>query len=152
MDSNPSQTLASTPMVAKMHKEDQQATGDLNSLGVTSEEGAHSQLSSGLDKGSKNYTPDHTFAGTNPSVLVDKTKSTEDGSQTAHNVSGTKVDTRSAFMDDEDQEYEPFIALKESSEEYAERNKDTHAEPKSTSVPPCRIQESLSLHHGNQET
>ncbi|GJR32726.1 hypothetical protein Tco_1108958 [Tanacetum coccineum] len=37
MDSNPSQTSASTPVVAEMHKEDQQATGVPTSLGVTSE-------------------------------------------------------------------------------------------------------------------
>ncbi|GJS48230.1 copia protein [Tanacetum coccineum] len=49
-----------------------------------------------------------------------------DGSQTAHTVSGTKVDTRSAFMDDEDQDDEPFITPEESNEENAERNKDTH--------------------------
>nr|GFB72311.1 hypothetical protein [Tanacetum cinerariifolium] len=37
IDSNPSQTLASTLVVAEMHKEDQQATGGLTSLEVTSE-------------------------------------------------------------------------------------------------------------------
>ncbi|GKC26596.1 hypothetical protein Tco_1033890, partial [Tanacetum coccineum] len=46
MESNPSQTSASTPMVTEMHKEDQQATGGPNSLGVTSEESADPQLSS----------------------------------------------------------------------------------------------------------
>nr|GFD00491.1 hypothetical protein [Tanacetum cinerariifolium] len=45
MDSNPSQTSASTPVVAKMHKEDQQATGDPKSLGATK---ANPQLSSGM--------------------------------------------------------------------------------------------------------
>ncbi|GJS38061.1 hypothetical protein Tco_0536443 [Tanacetum coccineum] len=39
-------------------------------------------------------------------------------------------------MYDEDQEDEPFIIPEENSEEHAERNKDTNAEPKSTSVPP----------------
>nr|GEU74380.1 copia protein [Tanacetum cinerariifolium] len=81
MNFNPSQTLASTLVVAETHKEDQQAAGGLTSLAVTS----------------------------------------------------TKVDTRSDFMDDEDQDDEPFIALVESNEENAERNKDTHAEHKSTS-------------------
>ncbi|GJT24260.1 hypothetical protein Tco_0894197 [Tanacetum coccineum] len=174
-----------TKVVAKMYKEDQQATGDPNSLRVTSEEGVHPQPSSVMstftnikpvfsasyifhsesasgndasvdftaevdpkisapndfvphqqdpDKGSKNYALDHTFALTNPSVLIDKTKSARDGSQIAHIVSGTKVDTRSAFMDDEDHEDEPFIAPKKSSNEHAARNKDTHAEPKSTSL------------------
>ncbi|GKA29620.1 RNA-directed DNA polymerase like protein, partial [Tanacetum coccineum] len=40
------------------------------------------------------------------------------------------------FIDDEDQEDEPFIVPKENSEEHAKRNKDTHAKPKITSVPP----------------
>ncbi|GKE11017.1 hypothetical protein Tco_1414568 [Tanacetum coccineum] len=38
-----------TPMVGKMHKEAQQAAGGPTSLGATSEEGAHPQLSSGHD-------------------------------------------------------------------------------------------------------
>nr|GEV12111.1 hypothetical protein [Tanacetum cinerariifolium] len=48
MDSNPSQTSASTQVVAEMHKEDLQATGDSNSLGVTIDERANPQLSSGM--------------------------------------------------------------------------------------------------------
>ncbi|GJT43410.1 hypothetical protein Tco_0952125 [Tanacetum coccineum] len=48
MDSNRSQTLASTPLAIVMHKEDQQATGGPNSLGVTSEERVDPQLSSGM--------------------------------------------------------------------------------------------------------
>ncbi|GJS38060.1 hypothetical protein Tco_0536442 [Tanacetum coccineum] len=48
MESNQSQPSASNPVIAEMHKEDQQATGDLNSLGVTSKEGDHPQLSSGM--------------------------------------------------------------------------------------------------------
>ncbi|GJX36921.1 hypothetical protein Tco_0248478 [Tanacetum coccineum] len=47
MDSNPSHTLASTLVVAEMHQEDKQATGDPKSLRVTSEERANPQLSSG---------------------------------------------------------------------------------------------------------
>nr|GEV62016.1 hypothetical protein [Tanacetum cinerariifolium] len=148
-------------VVAEMHKEDQQAAGGLTSLGFTNEEGSQPQLNSendasadftaeadteifapndnvphqqGPDKGSKNYTPDHTLAGTNPSVLVDTTKSARDGSQTAHPISCTKVDTRSAFMDNEDQDNEPFIALEESSEENDKINKDTHAKHKSISL------------------
>ncbi|GKE22984.1 hypothetical protein Tco_1434496 [Tanacetum coccineum] len=48
MDSNLSQTSASTPVVAEMHKEDQQVTGGPTSLGVTSEERVNPQLSSGM--------------------------------------------------------------------------------------------------------
>ncbi|GJR40929.1 hypothetical protein Tco_1216613 [Tanacetum coccineum] len=46
MDSNPSQPSASTHVVVELHKEDQQATGGPTFLGVTSEGGAHLQLSS----------------------------------------------------------------------------------------------------------
>ncbi|GJZ17263.1 hypothetical protein Tco_0553386 [Tanacetum coccineum] len=46
MDSNPSQPLVFVPVDPGMHKEDQQETGDLTSLGVTSEDGANPQLSS----------------------------------------------------------------------------------------------------------
>nr|GEV47783.1 hypothetical protein [Tanacetum cinerariifolium] len=48
MDSNPSRPLVSTPVDTEMHKEDQQATGGLTSLGVTSEERANPQVSSGM--------------------------------------------------------------------------------------------------------
>ncbi|GJX71962.1 hypothetical protein Tco_0309133 [Tanacetum coccineum] len=48
MDSNPIQTSASTPVVAEMHKEDQQATSGPTSLGVTSEARANPQLSCGM--------------------------------------------------------------------------------------------------------
>ncbi|GKD50791.1 hypothetical protein Tco_1279767 [Tanacetum coccineum] len=44
MDSNPSQTSASTLVVAEVHKEDQQATGGPTFLGVTSEARANPQL------------------------------------------------------------------------------------------------------------
>ncbi|GJZ70291.1 hypothetical protein Tco_0633841 [Tanacetum coccineum] len=86
-----------------MHKEDQQAGGGPTSLGVTSKEGAHPQLSSanstevdpktsapndslpiqqGKDEGTKNYSLDHIFAGTDPNVLADKTKYVSDGLET----------------------------------------------------------------------
>ncbi|GKC80957.1 hypothetical protein Tco_1136674 [Tanacetum coccineum] len=48
MDSNPSQPPVSTPVDTGMHKEDQQATGGPTSLGVTNEERANPQLSSGM--------------------------------------------------------------------------------------------------------
>ncbi|GJS28287.1 retrovirus-related pol polyprotein from transposon TNT 1-94 [Tanacetum coccineum] len=114
IDSNPSQTLASTLVVAEMHKEDQQATGDPNYLGVT------------RNNASTDFTTEVDLGISAPNNFV----------TTAHTVSSTKVDTRSAFIDDEYQKDEPFIAPEESSKEHAERNKDTHAEPKSTSVPP----------------
>ncbi|GJZ78429.1 hypothetical protein Tco_0643266 [Tanacetum coccineum] len=48
MDSNPSQPPVSTPVDTRMHKEDQQVTGGLTSLGVTGEARANPQLSSGM--------------------------------------------------------------------------------------------------------
>nr|GEW64529.1 hypothetical protein [Tanacetum cinerariifolium] len=48
MESKPNQPLVSTPVDTEMHKEDQQATGGSTSLGVTSEERANPQLSSGM--------------------------------------------------------------------------------------------------------
>nr|GEU72417.1 hypothetical protein [Tanacetum cinerariifolium] len=48
MDSNLSQTSASTLVVVEMHKEDHQATGGPTSLEVTSETRSNPQLSSGM--------------------------------------------------------------------------------------------------------
>nr|GFC63891.1 hypothetical protein [Tanacetum cinerariifolium] len=64
LDSNPSQPSASTPVVAEMHKKDQQATGGPTSLEVTSN-----------DEGPNKLLLNHIFAGTNPHILVEKTKS-----------------------------------------------------------------------------
>nr|GEY94499.1 hypothetical protein [Tanacetum cinerariifolium] len=135
LDSKPSQPSA---VVDEMHKEEQQATG----LGVTSEEGADSQLSSGM---------------TNPRALVDKTKSAGDGSKTVtltqvpmrshdeisktiklDDLSNLMRDVRSHFIDTDSPEDEPIIVTDESEDEEAERYKDTHAtshnEPKDTSL------------------
>ncbi|GJT21921.1 retrovirus-related pol polyprotein from transposon TNT 1-94 [Tanacetum coccineum] len=46
MDTSPSHPSPPTPVVGEMHKEAQQATGGLTSLGDTSKDGAHPQLSS----------------------------------------------------------------------------------------------------------
>ncbi|GKC50080.1 hypothetical protein Tco_1072825, partial [Tanacetum coccineum] len=102
-DKIPSHHSALTPVVAEMHKAAQQAAGGLTSLGTTSEEGAYPQISSGcedstaeadpeifapndsipsqqgIDEGTQYYLRDHIFAGTNLSVLVDRTKSARDG-------------------------------------------------------------------------
>ncbi|GJS45160.1 hypothetical protein Tco_0595281 [Tanacetum coccineum] len=66
MDSNPSQTSASTLVVVEMHKDNLQATGGPTSLAVTNEARANPQLSSGTD----------------PHVLAGKTKSVSDGLET----------------------------------------------------------------------
>nr|GEY03932.1 uncharacterized mitochondrial protein AtMg00810-like [Tanacetum cinerariifolium] len=106
--------LPPTPMVGEMHKEAQQAAGGPTSLGATREEVAHPQLSSrmstfiiikpvysasfictlSLHKGTKNYSFDHIFVGSNLSVLVDKTKSAIDGLKTAHIDSGANKESR----------------------------------------------------------
>ncbi|GJS97779.1 hypothetical protein Tco_0804747 [Tanacetum coccineum] len=145
LDINPSQPPASTYVDVGMHKEDQQAAGGPTSLGVTSEEGAHPQLSSGMsasnltqpifsasfiihsefasghdasadstaeadsrefaphdfipqqksrDEGTKNYTLDHIFTGTNLNVLADKTKSVSKGLETVLTTPETGKEAR----------------------------------------------------------
>ncbi|GKA10846.1 retrovirus-related pol polyprotein from transposon TNT 1-94 [Tanacetum coccineum] len=143
-DKIPSHYSASTPMVVEMYKEAQQAASGLISLGATSEEGAHPQLSS----------------GTNLSVIVDKTKSVVDGLKTTHTDLGTNEesrsdeiskkikledpsnlmqDTRSAFFTHNSPQDEPIIVSNESEEENTKRYEDTHAtshdEPEDTSIP-----------------
>ncbi|GJU29935.1 retrovirus-related pol polyprotein from transposon TNT 1-94 [Tanacetum coccineum] len=78
MDTSPSHPSPPTPVVGEMHKEAQKAAGGPTSLGATSEEGAHPQLSS----------------GSNLSVLVDKTKSAGDALKTAHTTSGANEESR----------------------------------------------------------
>ncbi|GKB55059.1 hypothetical protein Tco_0905812 [Tanacetum coccineum] len=140
-DKRPSHPSASTHVVVEMHKEAQQAAGGPTSLGVTSEEGAHPQLSSGMDEGTQNYSLDHIFAGTNTSVLVDKTKFAENGLKTVHTDLGTNEesrsdeiskkikledlsnfmqDTRSAFLTPDSPQDESIIVSDESEEKQTE--------------------------------
>ncbi|GJV71676.1 hypothetical protein Tco_1491671 [Tanacetum coccineum] len=113
---------SSTHVVIEMHKEEQQAASSPTSLRATSEERAHPQLSGGcdasadstaeadpgksapndsiphqqgMDEGTNNYAPGHIFAGTNPSVLVDQTKSVGDRLKTTHTDLGTNEESRS---------------------------------------------------------
>nr|GEX19091.1 hypothetical protein [Tanacetum cinerariifolium] len=110
-----------------------QAVGGPTSLGATSEEGAYSQLNS----------------GSNPSVLVYKTKSVEDKLKTTHtdsvaneesraddislkvkleDLSNILKDTRSAFFTPDSLPYEPIIVSDESKEEEeVAKDKDTEA-------------------------
>ncbi|GJX30733.1 retrovirus-related pol polyprotein from transposon TNT 1-94 [Tanacetum coccineum] len=92
----------------------------------------------GMDEGTKNYSFDHIIAGSNLSVLIDKTKSAGDGLKTAHTTSGAneksraddisrKVklkdlldilkDTRSAFFTIDFLTDEPIIVSNESEED-----------------------------------
>ncbi|GKB48937.1 hypothetical protein Tco_0899690 [Tanacetum coccineum] len=116
MDSNPSHTLASTPVVVEMHKEDLQATGGPTSLGVTSKVRVNPQLSSGMSEfnlnepiystsfiihfefASRNDASTISTAGvylgisapsTDPHVLIDKTKSVSDWLETVLTTSDT---------------------------------------------------------------
>ncbi|GJS33360.1 hypothetical protein Tco_0531742 [Tanacetum coccineum] len=143
-----------------MHKEEQQATGGPTSLGAISKEGAHPQLSSDMDEGTKNYSFDHIFTGSNLSVLVDKTKSARDGLKTANTDSVTNKesraddiskkikledlskflkDTRSSFFTPDSPHDDPIIVTDESEDEEAEKE-DTHDTshdvPKDISVRP----------------
>ncbi|GJS22958.1 hypothetical protein Tco_0451590 [Tanacetum coccineum] len=115
-----------------------------------------------MDEGTKKYSFDHIFAGSNPSVLIDKTKSAGDGLKTAHTDSGAndesrvddislKVkledlsdilnDTISSFFTPDSPPDEPIVVSDESEEE-EEVAKDkvtkatSHDIPKDTLVPP----------------
>nr|GEX75197.1 hypothetical protein [Tanacetum cinerariifolium] len=77
-DSNASQPLAFTDVVARLHKENQQATSGPTSLGVTSKERVNPQ------------------PRTNPSVLVNKTKSAGHRLKIAHTASGTNKESSNA--------------------------------------------------------
>ncbi|GKB79630.1 reverse transcriptase domain-containing protein [Tanacetum coccineum] len=166
---NLNQPSTSTLVVDEIHNEEQQTASGSPSLWVTSKEGAHPQHSSadsiaevdprisaphdsipqqwGIDERTQNYLPDHIFVGTNPNVLVDKTKSVGDGLKTAHTNSGTNEesqsakisrkikledlsnimqDKRSAFISLDSVEDEPIIITDESEVEEAKRYEDTN--------------------------
>ncbi|GKC43591.1 hypothetical protein Tco_1061313 [Tanacetum coccineum] len=121
-----------------------------------------SQAKEGIDEGTKTYSFDHIFAGSNLSVLVDKTKAAGDGLKTTHTDSGANEesraddislkekledysdilkDTSSAFFNPDSLPDEPIIISDESKEEEeATKDKDTKATSydvcKDTSVPP----------------
>ncbi|GKA58547.1 hypothetical protein Tco_0757735, partial [Tanacetum coccineum] len=196
-DKSSSHPSSSTHVVIEMHKEEQQAAGGPASLGATSEERAHPQLSGGcdasadstakadlgksapndsiphqqgMDEGTKNYAPGHIFARTNPSVLVDQTKSARGGLKIAQtdlatnkesrsdeiskkikleDLSDLMKDTRSAFFTLDSPQDEPIIVLDESEEVDTKKHEDTHATshdvPDDTSVPHPSSLESAQL-------
>ncbi|GJV99064.1 hypothetical protein Tco_1554316 [Tanacetum coccineum] len=153
MDTCPSHPLPLTPVVGKMHKEAHHAAGGPTSLRDTSKDGPHPQLSS----------------GSNPNVLVDKTKYVGDGLKTIHttlnankesraddisrkvkleDLSDILKDTRSAFFTPDYPTDEPIIISDVSNEEEnTENDKDTE----DTLVPPpspksSQIQELMAQH------
>ncbi|GJR44368.1 retrovirus-related pol polyprotein from transposon TNT 1-94 [Tanacetum coccineum] len=113
-----------------------------------------------MDEGTQIYSLDHKLAGTNLSVLVDKTKSARDGLKTTHTDSSTNEesraneiskkikledlsdlikDTRSAFFTFYSPQDELIIISDKSDEEETKKDEDTHITshdvPKDTSVP-----------------
>ncbi|GJY86595.1 hypothetical protein Tco_0500621 [Tanacetum coccineum] len=129
----PKPSLTPTPVVGEMHKEVQQAVGGPTSVGATSEEGAHPQLSSGHDA-SADSTAEANLGLSTPDDSIpsqqDQTKSAKDGLKTAKTDSGTNEeskadeiskkikledlsdllkDTRSAFFTPDSSQDEPII-------------------------------------------
>ncbi|GKC21455.1 hypothetical protein Tco_1023605 [Tanacetum coccineum] len=98
-----------------------------------------------MDKGTQNYSLDHMFIGTNPSVLVDKTKSARDELKIAHTETDDikkeiKLEDLSKlvqyvgtnFMDlDSPEDDKPIIVQDESDEEVHAKKVQTK-EPKET--------------------
>ncbi|GJW06794.1 hypothetical protein Tco_1569217 [Tanacetum coccineum] len=199
MDSNPSRPLVSTPVDTEMQKEDQQVTGGPTSLGVTSEERANRQLSSGhdvladfiaeadprlsasndyippqqgMDKGTKNTSYDHIFAGTNPHVLADQTKSVSKGLETiltqpiieigasSTAIHGDKEEASStikledlakllsqiqpSFKDLDLPEDDPVIIIDESDEDGSNAETEDSLVPRSSSPKSSQIQELMT--------
>ncbi|GJY24616.1 hypothetical protein Tco_0398274 [Tanacetum coccineum] len=96
-DKSPSHPLPPTPMVGEMHKEAQQAAGGPTSLGATSEDGAHLQLSSGHEAlANSTIEADPGLSAPNDSIpsQQDQTKSGGDGLKTAQTDSGTNEESR----------------------------------------------------------
>ncbi|GJZ10982.1 hypothetical protein Tco_0545741 [Tanacetum coccineum] len=110
-------------------------TAKVDPRNSTPNDSIHAQQ--GMDEGTKNNYIITYFVGTNPSVLVDQTKSPEDGLKTAHIDSGTNEesradeiskkikledlsdllkDTRSAFFTLNSLQDEPIIVSDESEE------------------------------------
>ncbi|GKC22100.1 hypothetical protein Tco_1024250 [Tanacetum coccineum] len=130
MDSNPNQPPVSTPVDTGMHKEDQQATGGPTSLRVTTSFIVHSESASGNDasavstaeadpgnsapsdfipqqqgmnEGTKITSYGHLFAGTDPHVLAEQTKSVNEGLETVliQTIIGKGADSVSRQIDEE---------------------------------------------------
>ncbi|GJV83524.1 hypothetical protein Tco_1523422 [Tanacetum coccineum] len=100
-DKSPSYPSPSTLVVSEMHKEAHRAVGGPTSLGATNKEGAHPQLSS----------------GTNPSVLVDQTKSIRDRLKTAQTDSDEPI-----IISDESEEEEEVAKDKESHASFSDKD------------------------------
>ncbi|GJZ11296.1 hypothetical protein Tco_0546055 [Tanacetum coccineum] len=107
-DSSPIQPSASTHVVAKLHKEDQQATRGLTSLGVTTFTILHSESASGHDASATSTAEaDPEKIDPNDSISQqDKTKSASEGLETVHTKPATGkgpiyIEKEIAFAKDE---------------------------------------------------
>nr|GEU61716.1 pleiotropic drug resistance protein 1-like [Tanacetum cinerariifolium] len=136
VESNPSQTSASTPVVTEMHIEDQQATGGPNSLGVAVKKEQtlsllvacqfnlnnpiysassiiHSESVSGNDASTDSTTEADPgkSARTDPHVLVDKTQSVSKGLETV--LTQSKIDKEANNIAEQIEEEEASRTIKQ---------------------------------------
>ncbi|GJT96130.1 hypothetical protein Tco_1091648 [Tanacetum coccineum] len=130
-------TKISTPMDTRMHKEDQQATSDPTSLGVTSEARANSQLSSGNDASTASTAEAdlENFAPKASSVarqIKEETSSTIKLEDLANLVSHVQP----SFKDLDSRKDDPVIVVADSDEdEDDEVHATKNVETEDTSVP-----------------
>nr|GEU39537.1 hypothetical protein [Tanacetum cinerariifolium] len=89
-DKSLSHPLPPTPVVGEMHKEAHQAASDSIAEADPRLSAPNDSIppQQGMDEGTKNTSYEHIFAGFNPNVLIDKTKSIGDGLKTVHTESG----------------------------------------------------------------
>ncbi|GJV00152.1 hypothetical protein Tco_1329422 [Tanacetum coccineum] len=132
-DTSPGHPSASTPVVAEMHKEAQQETGDPTSLGATSKEGINPQLNTDMSASKNNesiFFASTTFHSESTSGCDASTDSTAE----ADLGFSAPNDSMPQHQD------EPIIVSDESDDkEDVDKNADTrdsfHTNPEDTSVP-----------------
>nr|GEV83961.1 hypothetical protein [Tanacetum cinerariifolium] len=113
-DKSPSHPSPPTPMVGEMHKEAQQAAGGPTSLGATSEERAHPQLSSDQTKSvGDGLKTAYTDPGTNEESSADEISK----KIKLEDLSNLLKDTRSTFFTPDSPQDEPIIVLDGSEDE-----------------------------------
>ncbi|GJT98125.1 hypothetical protein Tco_1093643 [Tanacetum coccineum] len=147
---NPGHPSASTPVVAEMHKEAQQETGDPTSLGPTSEEGINPQLNSDMSASKNNesiFFASTTFHSESTSGCDASTDSTAE----ADLGFSAPNDSMPQHQD------EPIIVSDESDDkEDVDKNADTrdsfHTNPEDTSVPHPPSLKSVQLQELKNQT
>ncbi|GJT60924.1 hypothetical protein Tco_1004457 [Tanacetum coccineum] len=130
-----SQTKEVPQVVGEMHKDAQQVAGGPTSLGATSKEGAHPQLSSGHDA-SADSTAEVDPGNSVPNDSIPSQQGTNEESRADEISKKIKMEdlsdllkyTRSSFFTPDSPQDEPNIVLDESEEEVeVDKDKDTHA-------------------------